>query len=49
MIFQGLSVRIVRLPYMLMIANYIGLLILEDMSSFQGDLDKISDWVRIIK
>ena len=22
---------------------------LEDMSSFQGDLDKISDWVRTIK
>ena len=23
--------------------------IIEDMSSFQGDLDKISDWVRTIK
>ena len=50
MIFQGLSVRIVQL---LLYADDSKLYRIinspEDMSSFQGDLDKISDWVRTIK
>ena len=38
---------IAPLPYMQMIANYIGSSIFpQDITPFQGDLDKISDWCK---
>ena len=45
MIYQGLSVGIAPLPYMLMIAKlYRVINSPEDITPFKGDLDKISDW-----